>query len=53
MLILFLQAYKNFADTHVKRYLREFLGRSFIIHAIKWIIWTKINATAILGKQVI
>ena len=28
------QAYKDFADTHVKRYLREFLGRSFIIRAI-------------------
>ena len=26
--------YKAFADTHVKRYLREFLGRSFIIRAI-------------------
>ena len=28
------QAYKDFADTHVKRYLREFIGRSFIIRAI-------------------
>ena len=36
------QAYKDFADTHVKRYLREFLGRSFIIRAINALFGRKL-----------
>ena len=36
------QAYKDFADTHVKRYLREFLGRSFIIRAINGLFGRKL-----------
>lgn len=34
--------YKAFADTHVKRYLREFLGRSFIIRAINALFGRKL-----------
>lgn len=34
--------YKTFADTHVKRYLREFLGRSFIIRAINALFGRKL-----------
>ena len=36
------QAYKDFADTHVKRYLREFIGRSFIIRAINALFGRKL-----------
>lgn len=36
------QSYKDFADTHVKRYLREFLGRSFIIRAINALFGRKL-----------
>ena len=36
------QAYKDFADTHVKRYLREFLGRSFIIRVINALFGRKL-----------
>ena len=43
------QAYKDFADTHVKRYLREFLGRSFIIRAINGLFGRKLMQL-ILGK---
>ena len=43
------QAYKDFADTHVKRYLREFLGRSFIIRAINGLFGRKL-IQLILGK---
>ena len=43
------QAYKEFADTHVKRYLREFLGRSFIIRAINGLFGRKL-IQLILGK---
>ena len=41
--------YKAFADTHVKRYLREFLGRSFIIRAINGLFGRKLMQL-ILGK---
>ena len=41
--------YKAFADTHVKRYLREFLGRSFIIRAINALCGRKLMQF-ILGK---
>lgn len=34
--------YKAFADTHVKRYLREFLGRSFSIRAINALFGRKL-----------
>lgn len=34
--------YKAFADTHVKRYLREFLGRSFIIRVINALFGRKL-----------
>lgn len=34
--------YKAFADTHVKRYLREFLGRFFIIRAINALFGRKL-----------
>ena len=34
--------YKAFADTHVKRYLREFLGRSFIIRTINALFGRKL-----------
>ena len=44
-----IQAYKDFADTHVKRYLREFLGRSFIIRAINGLFGRKL-IQLILGK---
>lgn len=43
------QAYKDFADTHVKRYLREFLGRSFIIRAINALFGRKLMQL-LLGK---
>lgn len=43
------QAYKGFADTHVKRYLREFLGRSFIVRAINALLGRKL-VELILGK---
>lgn len=43
------QAYKAFADTHVKRYLREFLGRSFIVRAINALLGRKL-VELILGK---
>ena len=43
------QAYKDFADTHVKRYLREFLGRSFIIRAINGLFGRKLMQL-ILGQ---
>ena len=43
------QAYKVFADTHVKRYLREFLGRSFIVRAINALLGRKL-VELILGK---
>lgn len=43
------QAYKEFADTHVKRYLREFLGRSFIIRAINGLFGRKLMQL-ILGQ---
>ena len=36
------QAYKDFADTHVKRYLREFLGRSFSIRVINALFGRKL-----------
>ena len=36
------QAYKDFADTHIKRYLREFIGRSFIIRAINALFGRKL-----------
>ena len=44
------QAYKVFADTHVKRYLREFLGRSFIVRAINALLGRKL-VELILGKM--
>ena len=43
------QAYKDFADTHVKRYLREFIGRSFIIRAINALFGRKLMQL-LLGK---
>ena len=43
------QAYKAFADTHVKRYLRELLGRSFIVRAINALLGRKL-VELILGK---
>lgn len=43
------QAYKDFADTHVKRYLREFIGRSFIIRAINALFGRKLMQF-LLGK---
>lgn len=43
------QAYKAFADTHVKRYLREFLGRSFIVRTINALLGRKL-VELILGK---
>ena len=49
MLILLFKHYKKFADTHVKRYLREFLGRSFIIRAINGLFGRKLMQL-ILGK---
>ena len=42
-------AYKDFADTHIKRYLREFAGRSFIIRAINALFGRKLMQL-ILGK---
>lgn len=44
------QAYKDFADTHVKRYLREFIGRSFIIRAINALFGRKLMQL-LLGKK--
>lgn len=44
-----IQAYKDFADTHVKRYLREFLGRSFIVRAINALVGRKL-VELILGN---
>ena len=43
------QAYKDFADTHIKRYLREFIGRSCIIRAINALFGRKLMQL-ILGK---
>ena len=43
------QAYKDFADTHVKRYLREFIGRSFIIRVINALFGRKLMQL-LLGK---
>ncbi|MBS5336464.1 MAG: CapA family protein [Veillonella sp.] len=43
------QAYKDFADTHIKRYLREFIGRSCIIRAINALFSRKLMQL-ILGK---
>ena len=43
------QTYKDFADTHVKRYLREFIGRSFIIRAINALFGRKLMQL-LLGK---
>lgn len=43
------QAYKDFADTHVKRYLREFIGRSFTIRAINALFGRKLMQL-LLGK---
>ena len=43
------QAYKDFADTHVKRYLREFIGRSFIIRVINVLFGRKLMQL-LLGK---
>ena len=43
------QAYKDFADTHVKRYLREFIGRSFIIRVIYALFGRKLMQL-LLGK---
>lgn len=43
------QSYKDFADTHVKRYLREFIGRSCIIRAINALCGRKLMQL-ILGK---
>lgn len=43
------QSYKDFADTHVKRYLREFLGRSCIIRAINALCGRRLMQL-ILGK---
>ena len=43
------QAYKDFADTHVKRYLREFIGRSFIIRVINALFGRKL-IQLLLGK---
>ena len=43
------QAYKDFADTHVKRYLREFVGRSFTIRAINALFVRKLMQL-LLGK---
>lgn len=43
------QAYKDFADTHIKRYLREFIGRSSIIRAINALFGRKLMQL-ILGK---
>lgn len=43
------QAYKDFADTHVKRYLREFVGRSFTIRAINALFGRKLMQL-LLGK---
>lgn len=43
------QAYKDFADTHVKRYLREFIGRSFIIRVINALFGRKLMQI-LLGK---
>lgn len=43
------QAYKDFADTHVKRYLREFIGRSFIIRTINALFGRKLMQL-LLGK---
>ena len=44
-----IQSYKDFADTHVKRYLREFLGRSFIVRAINALLGRKL-VELILGR---
>lgn len=44
-----LQAYKAFADTHVNRYLREFLGRSFVVRALNALFLRKL-VNLILGK---
>ncbi len=44
-----LQAYKDFADTHVNRYLREFLGRSFVVRALNALFLRKL-VNLILGK---
>lgn len=43
------QAYKDFADTHIKRYLREFIGRSCIIRVINALFSRKLMQL-ILGK---
>lgn len=43
------QAYKDFADTHVKRYLREFIGRSFTIRVINALFGRKLMQL-LLGK---
>lgn len=43
------QAYKDFADTHIKRYLREFIGRSCIIRAMNALFGRKLMQL-ILGK---
>ena len=43
------QAYKDFAYTHVKRYLREFIGRAFIIRAINALFGRKLMQL-LLGK---
>ena len=42
-------AHKDFADTHIKRYLREFIGRSCIIRAINALFGRKLMQL-ILGK---